>query len=901
MEIAAETERLTKLEMAATKTAQASTRAHKSLDYETKDFSSAEVAAIVPGHVTRGDSTYAQQKVLYDKYIAYREGRGPFANVAAPPGHSDHETGHALDLTGTNVAAVRKAANDAHIPIKQLFWEVDHVHFAWKAVGDETNKATRELEQQVKIAETRKLNEDGFWQTLDNEAKVASMLPGDAEKYRKELELQKIRADGVLANVKELSFVDKMRISLAVDLKNLEKDRAAVEGASKNALIEQAKLLGQQAALQGDTNDQIEEQLAIEQRLWPYKQKFLEDGLSLQDATVQKALAELAAREKTNYEIERRNRLIQEGNSLVDDMLNERDPGRKVQVDYRKNLERLGASTRPQEQKDKALEQLNRDFANDMNKVQAKFFQDMMSHVHDIGEAFGGAFGKALDAVGSMAVIFTQMSQKFYQAGTVGAQADNPVSKTLSGFQGVSNNLQAIFGTAGNVKGSQFFQGLSKVLGQASDGAAMGQQVAGIAKALGFKKFSSTGSEIGGAAGSIIGTAVGGPVGGMIGGFLGSLQGGIIGSLFKKTKQGGVTLTGMGDLSTFGNSSKAIQAASAAASSIQQGLQNIATTLGGSVGSFNLTFGQRHGDYRVNTTGTSLKVDKGAKDFNDDQQAAIAYAILQAIKQGALKGLSEATSRVLRAGNENNIDQLVQAAQVYENLVKLAAAAANPASAAFSAFITGMQNTMQMLKAAGYTYDELAKLSDAFAEQQKQVLAEMTQGYKDFLNEITNGPSSGKTVFDQFIAAQKSFQDLLASHSYTQDQFTESGQTYLDLARQVYGSATPQFEQVRQSLVDATQKAIDDATKAAQDAMNSAGIISAIGDTNSILTAILNHMFGRDTSPTGTTTTPPSGYSVSGGDPYGSGSDSTYAGSNYSGLSGGGASSLLDKQYIQAL
>ena len=895
-EIVKATMALTKQEQAEIKVAQAaeSTKKTRSLNYETKDWSSAEVAKLVPGHVISGDRSFEEQKRLYDKYIAYREGRGPFANVAAPPGKSDHNTGNALDLTGTSVAAVRKAANDAHIPIKQLFWEVDHVHFAWKNVGTAANKANQEILQGVKIAQDRAQKERDFWQTMDEESKIAAMLPGEAEKYRKELELQKIRADGVLSNAKDLNFADKMAISLKVDQKNLERDIAAITLGKKQALIEQSKLLGEQAALQGDTNDQIEQQMELEQRLWPYKAKFLADGLNLQDETVKKALDELAVREKTNIEIARRNRLIQEGNTLVDDMNDERDPRIGAQRKYQQDLLRLGASTRPQDQKDKALEQLNRDFAKQMGDIEDKFYRGMIDNVHQIGKAFGGAFGDVLDGIGTLALQVEQMLSKNYQQGTVGAQANNPVSKIASSLQGITGTLSQTFGSGSKM--GQSLAGISQGLGAVADGAATGEQVAGIAKSLGWRKFSKTGAEIGGGIGGGIGFAVGGPVGAQIGAFIGSALGGTIGSFFKKTKQGGATLTGGYDAATtFGNSNKSMEAASGAALSIQQGLQNIANTLGGSVGSFNLTIGQRHGDWRVNTGGTSLKVDRGAKDFNDDQQAAIAYAILQAIKQGALTGLSEATSRVMRGANEGNIDMVVQAAQVYENLVKQAAAASTGLSPAFNNFLTGMKNTMQLLKGAGYTYEELANLSAAFAQQQKDVLAELTKGYKDFLNEITNGPSSGKTIFDQFLAAQSSFQSLVAGGPYPQHEFPQAGQTYLDLARQVYGSATPQFEQVRQALVDATQHAIDRATQAAQDALNSAGIIAAIGDTNAILTAMLNQMYGRTPSPAPGATTPTSPYSVSNPAPYGSGTNDTAPMTGTYGGGGGGAGSGFTK------
>lgn len=49
-------------------------------------------------HIVSGYRTYAEQKVLYARYIAYLNG-GPYANLAAVPGTSLHETGNAADCS----------------------------------------------------------------------------------------------------------------------------------------------------------------------------------------------------------------------------------------------------------------------------------------------------------------------------------------------------------------------------------------------------------------------------------------------------------------------------------------------------------------------------------------------------------------------------------------------------------------------------------------------------------------------------------------------------------------------------------------------------------------------------------------------------------------------------------
>src|SRR3546814_7960625 len=85
-----------------------------------------------------------------------------------------------------------------------------------------------------------------------------------------------------------------------------------------------------------------------------------------------------------------------------------------------------------------------------------------------------------------------------------------------------------------------------------------------FAKALGIKQ-SKTGAAIGGAIGSFVPIPGGAAIGGLIGG--------TIGGLFKKTKQGGATISatdGVLGTSLFGNSGAAKKAASAAAGSVTE-------------------------------------------------------------------------------------------------------------------------------------------------------------------------------------------------------------------------------------------------------------------------------------------------------------------------------------------
>src|SRR5205085_4460117 len=105
-----------------------------------------------------------------------------------------------------------------------------------------------------------------------------------------------------------------------------------------------------------------------------------------------------------------------------------------------------------------------------------------------------------------------------------------------------------------------------------------------------------------------------------------------------------------GQASTRGNSSDFISQATSMAGSIQSGLQEIADRLGGQLGSFAVSIGVRDGKIRVDPTGRGItKTKKGAVDFGDDEAAARMFAIMDAIKDGGITGLSAAIQKALQS------------------------------------------------------------------------------------------------------------------------------------------------------------------------------------------------------------------------------------------------------------
>lgn len=203
----------------------------------------------------------------------------------------------------------------------------------------------------------------------------------------------------------------------------------------------------------------------------------------------------------------------------------------------------------------------------------------------------------------------------------------------------------------------QILEKLSKGIGISDAGAAKLGQVAGkglagaatgamtdsllkpLGKALGFKT-SAVGAQIGGAIGSFI------PIPG--GDIIGSIIGSVVGGLFKKTKKGSSTITNVfDDPNAVGNFKGQT---SALASGIQDTLLNIADTLGGGLGNFAVSIGKRKDKFVVDPTGKG-RLKTGVKKF-DDEEDAIKFAILDAIKDGAVTGLSDAVKKALQSSDD---------------------------------------------------------------------------------------------------------------------------------------------------------------------------------------------------------------------------------------------------------
>ena len=232
------------------------------------------------------------------------------------------------------------------------------------------------------------------------------------------------------------------------------------------------------------------------------------------------------------------------------------------------------------------------------------------------------------------------------------------------------------------------------------------------------------GSVIGGAAGQVIGTTIGGPIGGAIGSALGSVLGGLVGGLFGGNRTARANITGADSYTIAGKDSSGYGAADSLAGSVLAGLSEIADLFGGEIGNFNTTIGVRGGDFRVNTSGTSLKKKKGAIDFNDDAEAAIAYAIADAIADGAIIGIRESTKRLIEFGDD--VQAQLQKALKFESVFSELQSLQDPLGYALDMLQKEFAQLEDIFAEAGASAEEYAQLEELLAIKRKEAIESAT-------------------------------------------------------------------------------------------------------------------------------------------------------------------------------
>lgn len=686
------------------------------------------------------------------------------------------------------------------------------------AVDKDAAKAAADA---AKAEAERQKNIQPFWKTLDDSVTLSKMLPQEAEKHTKLLDLQRIYGD-------ELSAQDKAAL-LAADGKIASKLREIALGKSITSMADQARQIENANLINGQKKLGLTEQEAgVQDALAKYRIDALNSGATLADLASDTWKTEekrLATALRTQAALEGQAAAISKAKDIAGQYSPAVDRAQRItaiekdRADFLKSADAAGISKGVQKS-------VLTGMGNAIDAVKAEAIYEFSDGIHALADEFGGAFGKAISKMGSAVDrIAAATSGDLNNAGPFGS-----VAKMLGGdvadsfkdgakglFKDFGDDIGKLFGANGD-----FSKTLGKTLGQMGAGAQVGSIAGNLASVAGIKT-SATGSMIGGALGSFAG-----PIGSAVGGLLG----GIVGGMFKKAKwaTGQIDLVG-GDIATGsvnGNKNAYRENAGVAGGAVGSSIEQIAESLGAIItGDPNISIGQYKGAWRVSSTGRTGKL-KGkysdVTDFGDDGEAAVAYAAQLAIQQGVLSGLSSFADRALRNSNDGNFESVLATATQFENLMKELAAFDDPLGAAVDNVNSSLDKLISQMKGYGATADDLAQVERYRSIQLDKIIADQTSSLRD-LQKTLSGEGSGRTVLQRLNSSLDEYAgyqaDLASGKSIDNDAFASLANEIFGLAGSAYGTSTGQFQSILSMLKSDNAAAIsatEDRVMASQDA-----------------------------------------------------------------------------------
>jgi hypothetical protein len=484
------------------------------------------------------------------------------------------------------------------------------------------------------------------------------------------------------------------------------------------------------------------------------------------------------------------------------------------------------------------------------NKIFGGIFKSMEDDATGAGKVrasntkLAASADKATKAILGMAQAAGQASGDLGGQGDTADQVvaginDSPLGGILSKLgKGIGMSDKAIADISGTV---------TKGLKGAATGAMVQSVLQPLGKALGFKT-SSTGAQIGGAIGSFI------PIPG--GDIIGSIIGSVVGGLFKKTKKGSVTLGnvngGIDVGAAVGNNAGAMSAAGDLGQAVRQGLQQIVDTLGGTLGSFAVSIGTRHGDIRVDPTGSGkTKIDKGARDFNDDAEGAVAFAIMDAIRDGAVKGLSQAVQRALNSSTD--INKALQEALRVKDLETLLKGPLGQVEKAFNDFEAVAADRVRLAKTYGL---DLVKVEELNAKQRADVLDQVLKSRIGDLQQFLDDLKFGDLFEGSALEKRNALLTQIAKVRDQADQGIDGAAAQLaDLERQLvgfsrdtFGTAGPEFAADRAAARADAERIIAEETARAREAQERATATLNAATTQNQLTNETNDLLAQANS-----------------------------------------------------
>lgn len=168
----------------------------------------------------------------------------------------------------------------------------------------------------------------------------------------------------------------------------------------------------------------------------------------------------------------------------------------------------------------------------------------------------------------------------------------------------------------------------------------------------------------------------------------------------------------------------------------------IAEALGGTVGGYNVSIGQMDGKWRVSTSGRTGKLENKYKDVTnfgkDGGESAFAFAIGDAIGDGAVQGISAAIQKALRSNPD--VDKALKEALKVQEIEVLVDGIGGQIKKVFKDFERQAAERVRIAREYGF---DVVKIEERNAADRlkltKQLLDEQVGSLQDLINEMTSG------------------------------------------------------------------------------------------------------------------------------------------------------------------
>lgn len=855
------------------------------------------IASSAGFQVNSGHRSYAEQKSLYDKWVA--QGK-PSNNPVAMPGTSAHERDNALDIqygNGVSADSIRKAYKEEGVRLTKILAEKGHFHIEWSTSG--ADRVQKEADQLAKFSAT-----------------AGESIQRINERFNEQPRL----IDSANAATRELNAtIDELGAKQPPGFKELIADAEKAKQVVQDSLVRPYQELERDSQRRMQIQDLLsqgrEAEAAAMQEIWTLEQK-------LGPMTAERRAEVLRIAEAEQKHIEALQRVQEMQQAYLDATRSVRSEVEAILGGYGKLSNLKGVF---QQLRGKVLtEQIFGDVFRDMDKwVKEKTgigsSVDMMATET---ERAGSAAGKLADALSTAAARIADGRSTNLSASTssgaigstwalgamsvpsmlakpeVTAANDNgeivvtgrksdgkgksvndltperyfermsailtkpllagfgellgpnlakalsgPLSGALEGYLTTGTGFGAVLGGLKDIKGLP--DGIANSLGKAFKGAQTGSMVAGIGNSLGLG-LSDVGSQIGGAIGSFI------PIPG--GDIIGSIAGGLIGKLFGKRPRGGGAVT-QDSVSVHANDNAITDAMTGFGSSVQSAISKIADQFGAQVGNYDVGIGRYKDYYQVSAVGNDSKLggtyfdQKSSNALYDgkDPEEAMRAALLNAIQDGAIKGIREGSLRLLKAGKD--LDTQVQKALDFENVFKRLKAYEDPVGAALDTLnteFTKLKATFAEASASAADYAALEKLygierAKAIQAANDQILSSL----RDLMSQLTvNNPT--RSFRERETAALAVYdplkQRVAAGDTTAYADYAKASQDLLAIEREMYGS-TQKYFAMEDEIKALAQSTIDKATAVSDAAANRDSPFSSTGtaatnDNASVTSAI---------------------------------------------------------------